>query len=200
MTWKSLYFPRGSHFLGSDDIAFIEKRLKMFPLESVTIGDAGEINNCQVGRLVEDHPGKQPQVVNQNLSQPILDLFSTSSARSFYKSFIPGNPDDQIIRRSQFNLLHAGSYVGRHLDIDSNPKYQIASVLQLGSEFEGGEFFVYENKSSDIESAQKIQPEYGSLTISFCSHEHEVRPVLQGVRTSFVCFISSFKGANPRQN
>lgn len=196
--WKSVYYPLGSHILELDDVKYIEKSLKSFPLENITIGDAGEINNCRVGRLVEDHPGQSPIVVNSKLSEPILDLFTSSKAKHFYSKYVGDDLESQIVRRCQFNLLDVGAFVGRHLDIDSNPDYQIASVLQLGSSFDGGEFVVYEKCNSNISEAQVIKPEFGSITISFCHHEHEVLRVNNGVRTSFVAFVSSYKGPNKR--
>ena len=189
--YKSIYLPLGKHFLNKKEVDLIEKMLKKFPLENITIGDAGEINNCQVGRLMEDQPESFPQMLNISLSKPILDLFQTPKAVSFFSKYL-GTDLPQTIRRSQFNLLGKGSFVGRHLDIDSNPDYQIASVLQLGSEFTGGEFIVYPSLKAKLKDAQVINPEYGSITISFCKLEHEVAFVKSGIRTSFVNFISNY--------
>ena len=197
-SWHSLYFKLGDYFLDIEEVKKIDNLLKKFPLEYIKVGDAGEINNCQVGRLVEDIPNKKPKQLNLELSTEILDLYTTDKAKKFFSQFFNGN-QNLVIRRSQFNLLHEGSFVGRHLDIDSNPDYKIAAVLQLGSKFEGGEFYVYENKMSTHSDAQKLKPEYGSLTISFCKNEHEVRPVSFGTRTSFVCFISDYAGINKRK-
>lgn len=197
-SFKSIYFKLGNHFLTESEVEFIEKSLRNFPLENITIGDAGEINNCKVGRLMEDHPETYPTVVNESLSIPILELFKTSKAKKFFATFLKNNLP-QTIRRSQFNLLGKGSFVGRHLDIDSNPEYQIAAVLQLGSVFKGGEFIVYPSKDSSIEEAQIIKPEFGSITISFCKSEHEVAMVESGTRTSFVNFISNYSGRNKRK-
>ena len=194
----SKYFPLGQHFLTEEEVSYIEKRLRIFPLEDITIGDAGEINNCKVGRLMEDQPQTMPNKLNKELSEPILNLYQTSKAKEFFAQFLKTDKD-QFIRRSQFNLLGEKSFVGRHLDIDSNPKYQIAAVLQLGSRFTGGEFVVYPSKESTEDDAQVIKPEYGSLTISFCDFEHEVKEVTSGVRTSFVSFISNYKGVNQRK-
>lgn len=194
---ESLYFPLGEHFLNEKEVNFIEVALKKFPLEDITIGDAGEVNNCKVGRLVEDHPQTFPKQVNNNFSSPILKLFQTTAAKQFFKRFLE-KEEPQIIRRCQFNLLNKGAFVGRHLDIDSNPDYQIASVLQLGSQFTGGEFVVYPTRESDIKNAQILKPEYGSITISFCKVEHEVKKVESGLRTSFVTFISNDNNKNKR--
>lgn len=189
--WKSLYYPLGTHFLDKENLTFIQSSLENFPLEDIIIGDAGEINNCQVGRLVEDLPGKIPNILNSHLSTPILNLYQSLQGQAFFKQFFTEEVGYVGIRRSQFNLLGEGSYVGRHLDIDSNPEYHIAAVLQLGSKFSGGEFAVYPNKRSTLKDAQLIKPEYGSLTISFCNQEHEVLTVEEGTRTSLVCFITS---------
>ena len=72
------------------------------------------------------------------------------------------------------SIFLVGSFVGRHLDVDSNPDYVIAAVLQLGSSFEGGDFVVYKDKSLTSDT-QIISPQYGSLTVSFCNYEHEVK-------------------------
>ena len=194
---ESIYLPLGKHFLTKDEVLSIERGLKNFPLETITIGDAGEINNCQVGRLMEDHPESYPEIRNEKLSKDILNLYQSEKAHEFFSSYLDSS-SPQIIRRSQFNLLGKGSFVGRHLDTDSNPDYQIAAVLQLGSEFTGGEFVVYPSKDSKIKDAQILSPEYGSLTISFCSVEHEVQEVKSGIRTSFVNFISNYIGRNKR--
>lgn len=196
--FKSIYLPLGEHFLRESEVNFIEESLKKFPLEDITIGDAGEINNCQVGRLMEDQPESNPKILNEYLSKPILEVFQSSRAKQFFSKFLEKSTP-QIIRRSQFNLLGEGSFVGRHLDIDSNPNYQIAAVLQLGSAFSGGEFIVYPSEESDINDAQIINPKYGSLTISFCKAEHEVGKVKSGIRTSFVNFISNYTGKNKRE-
>lgn len=196
--FKSIYLPLGEHFLNESEVKFIEETLIKFPLEDITIGDAGEINNCKVGRLMEDQPQSNPRILNELLSIPILKLFKSLKAKEFFSKYLEKS-SPQIIRRSQFNLLGEGSFVGRHLDIDSNPNYQIAAVLQLGSKFTGGEFIVYPSLSSDINDAQIINPEYGSITISFCKAEHEVGTVKSGVRTSFVNFISNYIGKNKRE-
>ena len=196
--WESLYFPLGDHFLNSKEVGYIEQALRLFPVEHILVGDAGEINNCDVGRLVEDFPGKKPRLVNDKLSKPIIDLFLTQKAKSFFGQFFNAEEDLIGVRRSQFNLLGNGAFVGRHLDIDSNPDYQIAAVLQLGSKFSGGDFVVYPNKMSGLEEAQRITPEYGSLTISSCKVEHEVTKITSGIRTSFVCFLSDYMGENRR--
>ena len=197
-SWQSIYFPLGSHYLEILDLKRIESYLKKLPLETITIGDAGEINNCSVGRLYEDHPGNLPQKVNDYLCDKVMSVFWSAKAKYFFGQFFDQGKEHLCIRRSQVNILGEGSYVGRHLDTDSNPDYTVAAVLQLGESFEGGEFVVYPNKVASKNDAQFIKPEYGSLTISWCKKEHEVHRVASGQRTSFVSFISDYAGINRR--
>lgn len=188
----------GTHFLDRESVDRIKSQLDGFPLEHISIGDAGESNNCFVGRLMEDQPGELPKVLNRDLSEPILKLFQSQDAYKFLEPFLDRGKT-QHIRRCQFNMFGKGSFVGRHLDVDSNPDYKIAVVLQLSDDFEGGEFAVYKDRRSAESSAQVIKPEYGSITISFCAHEHEVREVKRGERISFVAFISNYAGENKRK-
>ena len=195
---SSQYYPLGSHFLDEREIDYLQNSLGKFNLEDITIGDAGEINKCRVGRLMEDHPGNYPKVVNDDIAKPLLALFQTKKAELFFSKYIDVN-NGWGIRRCQFNILEKGYFVGRHLDIDSNPDYEIACVVQLGEEFQGGDFIVYPSKLHKKEDAQHISPKYGSITISFCDKEHEVDKVTDGERTSFVLFVSSYQGKNRQQ-
>ena len=196
--WQSLYYPLGLHYLDASELRQIEIYLKQLPLETITIGDAGERNSCSVGRLYEDLPGKYPQKLNTLLCDKVMDIFWTTRASNFFSQFFDDSSENLCIRRSQVNILREDSYVGRHLDIDSNPDYTLAAVLQLGDSFEGGDFLVYPNQTASSINAQRIRPEYGSLTISWCNTEHEVSKVLSGERTSFVSFISNYSGINRR--
>ena len=195
---SSEYFPLGSHFLSLDEVKLIEEYLLQFPLENITIGDAGEVNNCQVGRLMEDQPEEFPKQLNNELSTPILNMFRKKEAQVFFKPYLKID-GEQTIRRCQFNLLKDGCFVGRHLDTDSNPDYEIACVLQLGSKFKGGEFTVFPSKNSSKKECQVIKPEYGSITISKCKVEHAVEKVIEGTRTSLVAFISNYSDKNKRK-
>ena len=51
-----------------------------------------------------------------------------------------------FIRRAQVNNMKKNAFVGYHLDVDSNPDYLYAVVIQLGSRFTGGKYVVYKNK------------------------------------------------------
>ena len=96
---SSAYFSLGEHFLDMEALKRIEALLHEFPLESITIGDAGEINNCQVGRLIEDQPGSYPRQMNDTLSDLILPYFKTQKALSFFRKFIKDSPEELVLRR-----------------------------------------------------------------------------------------------------
>ena len=101
---QSIYLRLGEHFLTNDEVEFIDENLKKFPLENITIGDAGEINNCKVGRLMEDQPEAFPKMLNDSLSKPILNLYQTSKAKKFFSQYLDSELP-QIIRRSQLNKI-----------------------------------------------------------------------------------------------
>tara|TARA_B100000941_G_C28488778_1_gene546589 strand:+ start:408 stop:1016 length:609 start_codon:yes stop_codon:yes gene_type:complete len=196
---KSLYYELGSHYLNLKDFEDIQKTLELFPLEDITIGDAGEINNCKVGRLVEDHPETFPTRVNKEYSKRVLDIIFNDQCKAFLKNIIPEFKNKELcVRRCQFNLLTKGSFVGKHLDIDSNPDYRAAVVFQLGSKFTGGHFDVYKDMKSK-KPIQEINPSYASICISDSRSPHAVREVTSGVRTSLVMFVSSYSGKNKRK-
>lgn len=195
---KSLYYETGQHFLNIEGYEDVQKILDKFPLEDITVGDAGEINNCKVGRLVEDHPSSFPKIVNEELSQKVLKIIFSEKCKSFLKQIIPDFKGKKLcVRRCQFNILTEGSFVGKHLDIDSNPDYRAAVVFQLGSKFSGGNFDVYDKMESKI-PIQEISPSYGSICISDSRYPHAVREVLSGVRTSLVMFVCAYSGKNKR--
>ena len=71
-----------------------------------------------------------------------------------------------------------GLFVGYHLDIDSNPDYIFACVIQLGSNFKGGIYRVYNNNNK--KKFYDYPPTEGSLILSDCNYPHEVTKVKSG--------------------
>ena len=80
---SSEYFPLVSNFLNEDEFKCIERYLLELPLEDITVGDAGEINNCLIERLMDDQPDEYPRKLNKILSTPILNSFKKRKAQSF---------------------------------------------------------------------------------------------------------------------
>ena len=101
------------------------------------------------------------------------------------------------LRRAQFNEISKNCFVGYHLDVDSNPEYIAACVIQLGSDFKGGLYRVYQKKSKKYFD---YAPTKGSLIISNCLFPHEVTKVKSGKRESLVFFVSYNKGLNKRNS
>ena len=191
------YFDIDNNPLTTNDFENIQLLLDKFPLEDITIGDAGEVNNCKVGRLMEDK--KMPTILNDTLSKEVFKIIFSEKVKAFIIDNFKFNDVNSriVIRRCQFNLLGKGSFVGLHLDTDSNPDYELAVIFQLGSKYEGGEFSVKDNNNKTIYSQK---PSYGSMTFSNCHFRHEVKEVTEGIRTSLVMFVSTYLGVNKRLN
>ena len=163
--------------------------------EFVKVGDADEPNHVNVGRFMTDI--KKPEVVDNLYSRKLIDILWSKNIKSYIK-FIVNTNDEIYLRRIQYNQINKDCFVGYHLDIDSNPDYLAACVLQLGKNFDGGLYRVYNknNKKSFID----YKPDYGSLLISDCQYPHEVTKVTDGERGSLVFFVSKNPDLNKRNN
>jgi hypothetical protein len=170
----------------------MEQLCRALPEEVITLGDAGEPNNLYVGRFMVDRAGDLPALVNRPHSDCLLALLDNPAASSFFEEAL-GAP--HVIRRCQVNRMVDGSFIGRHLDVDSNPDYVVSVVVQLGRSFEGGEFVVYPH-----ESAQPVwfKPGYGTVIIARCDKPHEVKKVTSEERSSLVYFYSPHRLKNRR--
>ena len=198
--FKSKYEKFGTVYIDLQENLFsnIEiKELKQIcfdvPKEHITIGDAGEMNYLEVGWFVIDK--KNPEIVNEKFSLPLLKIITQDKVKDALSYILSCKKDDLNFRRVQFNEIGRDCFVGKHLDTDSNPDYLAACVIQLGNNFEGGKYRVYQKNDAFID----YTPEYGSLLISDCTYPHEVTKVNSGLRGSLVFFISPYKGENKRK-
>lgn len=162
----------------------------LLPHERVVIGDAGEDNDVRVGRFLTDVD--RPQRVNEPLASRLLDIVHSPAKAALYRRML--GADAVTLRRAQVNTMSAGSYIGYHLDTDSNPDYGYSIVLQLGTNYTGGEFVAYEGKHAVFDAA----PEHRSALITRSNIPHEVKPVADGRRISLVYFISASADDNRR--
>lgn len=178
--YGTILIPKSQSFMDKNDFKKIEKNLKKIPTEFVRIGDAGEKNHVYVSRLMTDI--KKPIVVNQKYSKKVLKILNDNYL-SILKKIV--NKKKLFIRRAQVNIMKKNAFVGYHLDVDSNPDYLYAVVLQLGSKFTGGKYVVYKAKKKRV-----FSPKYMSIIISDCKIPHEVTKVNSGERISFVFFLS----------
>ena len=159
--------------------------------EFIEIGDAGESNNLMVGRFMTDKI--KPEIVNNPYSQKLLKILTNNNLMSLVKEILDIK-DEVYLRRVQYNQINKGNFVGYHLDTDSNPDYIAACVIQLGDDFEGGIYRVYQKDKT----FNDFQPSKGSLIISNCNYPHEVTKVTNGERKSLVFFISNHFEKNKR--
>ncbi len=177
-------------FIDPNDFKEIQSLLNKLPKEYVSIGDAGEKNSVTVSRIMTD--SNKPKIVNSKISGKILAILNDNYLKDF--RYILGE-NKVFIRRAQLNIMKKNSFVGYHLDTDSNPDYLYAVVLQLGTKFEGGEYRVHKNNKF-----KDFTPDNKSIIISNCKLPHEVRKVQSGKRSSFVFFLSSHMNKNKRIN
>ena len=175
------------------DFNNLKKYCNKVEKEFISIGDAGEKNHLLVGRFMTDK--KKPEIVKNNYSKKVISILKKKKIIDFVKKIIK-TKRQVYLRRIQFNQIEKNCFVGYHLDVDSNPDYQVACVVQLGSKFTGGIYRVYQKKNK--KKYYDYQPTEGSLIISNCLYPHEVTPVKSGKRGSLVFFISFNKGLNKR--
>jgi hypothetical protein len=189
----AIYIDEDEEFLNAEEWQEIERLCfeSGLPYETVTVGDADEPNQVEVGRFVTDV--EKPEKVNRAVSDRLLQIIEIP-ARMEPLSRLLGY-ERVYLRRAQVNHMHRGSFVGLHRDIDSNPDYEISVVLQLGRKFEGGEFVIRLPQGGET----SITPDYRSTIISRCDYPHEVRKVTDGTRTSLVYFVATHDGPNRRQ-
>ena len=181
-----------SNPLSEEDISQLVDCCESVDKEFVTTGDAGEKNFVHVGRFMTDV--QKPEIVKNEYSKKVIDILSKPKLKDYIKKIV-GASKEIFYRRIQFNQIDENCFVGYHLDVDSNPEYLAACVIQLGKEYEGGIYRVYQKDKS----FRDFKPKYGSLIISNCEYPHEVTKVTKGNRKSLVFFVSYSNGPNLRE-
>ncbi|QNT77821.1 2OG-Fe(II) oxygenase [Entomobacter blattae] len=183
-------FPMGVVFT-KEELQYINDIQIKLPQEQVIIGDAGEPNLLYVSRLMVDLPGEKPTLVNRPLSESIINILNDKIRQKFFKKLLG---KEKYLRRCQINRMTKNSFIGRHIDRDSNPDYDVAVVIHLGKQFDGGEFVVY----PDNNKSYTFRPNYGTVLISQCKIPHEVLTVNSDERVSLVFFLSDYLEENRR--
>ncbi|TVT85184.1 2OG-Fe(II) oxygenase [Pseudomonas sp. H3(2019)] len=187
------YIEPGNRFYTDEDWQQINAIINHqdLPWEKILIGDADEKNDLLVARFMTDVD--IPRYVNTPLSTQLKDVVCNEAIWGFFSELFGG--EAFYLRRMQVNKMREDSFIGLHLDRDSNPDYLYSVVLQLGQNFSGGEFTVY---NSDGVVSKKIQPALSSVIISDCNFRHEVNTVREGDRISLVFFVSKHADKNRR--
>ncbi len=175
-----------------DNIKELDLCCQKVEKEYVSIGDAGENNNLLVGRFMTDV--EKPLIVENPYSNKVIDILSNKKINDFIKKILNIESEETFLRRIQFNQIDKDCFVGYHLDTDSNPDYLTAGVIQLGKNYDGGYYRVYQKDNSCYD----YKTSYGDLILSNCKYPHEVTKVIEGERKSLVFFISKYNGENKR--
>jgi hypothetical protein len=186
----SVMMPIADSFLSDDDFDTLKQLSDQLPQEFVETGDAGEPNHVLVGRFMTDI--ERPEKVNQPMSDRALEIVTQPAAMTACRELL--DAENLYVRRMQVNSMQTGSFVGEHLDKDSNPDYRVAVILQFGEDFTGGKYVV----SGGDRPARVFKPYFRSLMISDCNFPHEVTKVESGERVSLVYFLSEHDGGNRR--
>lgn len=181
----------GDRFLTEEELATLEEIAEALPRERVEVGDAGEPNSLDVSRFMTDV--EMPQVVNAGLAQRGVDIVSQPHLLDYYKKLLRVD-EPLFVRRMQYNILHENSFVGYHLDTDSNPDYIVAIVIQFGKDFSGGDYVVC---GGDM-PPRRFSPTNRSIIVSNCNFPHEVTKVEKGRRKSLVYFLAPHAEKNRR--
>ena len=196
--YKNKYLNKGTSYIEKKFTPFLDSEIEELETactevkkEFIEIGDAGEYNHLWVGRFLSDKD--RPRILNKNLALRVLDILGRSKVKGFVQNII--NYDKELyLRRVQYNQIESGCYIGYHLDVDSNPEYLCACVIQLGAQYSGGKYRVYQKDKSFIDYTS----EYKSMIISDCNYPHEVTKVTKGSRKSLVFFFANHNKKNKR--
>ena len=189
----TVLFDLKSSFFRNIDFETLKDASENIPYETVHIGDAGEENKVEVGRFMTDVD--KPEVVNNQYSKKVLNILNDINYKKIFGEII-SYEKELYVRRVQVNKMYKNSFIGYHLDVDSNPDYLAAVVIQIGAEFEGGDYVVYTSKED--KNPNVFKPFYESMIISNCLRPHEVTKVVSGERISLVFFLCSHDGNNKR--
>jgi len=189
----TVLFDLKNSFFDKFDFLTLEKASKNISYETILIGDAGEKNKVEVGRFMTDV--NKPEIVNNDYSKEVLNILNKKHYKKKFAEII-SYKKDLYIRRVQVNKMSINSFIGYHLDVDSNPDYIAAVVIQIGAKFTGGDYVVYRDK--DDKKPNVFKPFYQSMIISNCKRPHEVTKILSGERISLVFFLCSHDGNNQR--
>jgi hypothetical protein len=188
----AIMIPRGVVF-DDAELEYLIELQQFIPEEHVQVGDVGDTHDLYIRRFMHDRAGEVPERVHQPYSDQILDLLSDERRTAFFTDQIePGA--ELFIRRAQYNRLVRDSFVGMHVDADSNPGFALSVVVQLGREFGGGEFVAFPEGRPEV----VLEPTFGSVILLSPDTPHEVRPVKSDQRVSLAYFYGRDLKPNPR--
>lgn len=188
----TVVLPPGSVF-SHPELERIYELQSHFEEERVSGGDPGDEHDIFVRRILTDRVGEVPTLTLEPYASQIMGILDDAPRRQLF-SVLLGNDEPRCIRRCQTHRMTVGSYLGAHIDVESNPHNDYSVVIQLGRDFNGGEFVVYPQD----EAERVYETHYGTVLITACTLKHEVRKVRSNERHSVAYFYSRYTGPNQR--
>lgn len=185
----TILIPSLNSFLMDTELKRLEELADNLPMEHIEIGDANEPNFLNVGRFMTDI--EDSLVVNEEISREAISILGSEEKMMIYCKLL--GKRELFLRRMQYNVMNKDSFIGLHLDIDSNPDYLVAVVIQFGDDYEGGEFVLHNQDRVTTFKSKKYD-----IIVSDCLIPHEVKKIKNGNRKSLVYFLSENGGPNRR--
>ena len=87
----------------------------------------------------------------------------------------------------QLNLMEKGSFIGIHTDQENDSAFLATAIIRTHSYFSNGELVLYEKTKRVV--AQKSR----TIFLMDAAVEHEVMPITQGCRNSFIVVLGKSK-------
>jgi predicted 2-oxoglutarate/Fe(II)-dependent dioxygenase YbiX len=120
-------------------------------------------------------------VVDSEYTKIILQLIADSNLMVQISKLAQQN---LRILRMQLNIMREGGFVDRHIDYDRDPAYVSSVMIQVGSEYSGGNFIIYneDGKSKVIHRTNR------SIMVMSSLSPHKVEHIQKGFRYTVCLF------------
>lgn len=173
----TVFFPPEKSPLTLDEWQILEKLTsnQNVSYTHVEIGDTYEKLSLAVSRYTVDED-------SDKISKAVLEIINSNKMKAFYQGVFQEPPLQ--IARCQSHIMKTGDFLGKHVDIESNPELVYSLIFNFSGEFQGGEFVTY-----NVPSAQIFKLEKFSILITKCCVAHEVKSVTDGYRKTLVAFV-----------
>jgi len=180
--WSSgtLELPVSSLPLGQDRYERLVHLSRLVRTVPVNVGDMGETHALEVGRIKEDVP--EPRHLSDASVEFEHELLSPAM-QGFYARVLPRAP--VTLQRLQLNVIRTGGFIGSHIDLDSDPRRQVALVFHLPCQYTGGALYTHDAHRG----RHCLTPPPDTVVLSRGDILHGVEPVLSGERRTLAAFL-----------
>lgn len=120
-------------------------------------------------------------VIGSEYTKIILQLIADSNLMTQINNLAQQN---LRILRMQLNVMNEGGFVGLHIDYDSDPAYVFSVMIQVGSEYSGGNFIIYNEDGK----SKVIQRTNRSIMVMSSLSPHKVEHIQKGFRYTVCLF------------